>query len=349
MKGGEAASQKEQSVKLNIQKTIANSQTTLPVVGVLSVLLWIVLPTTSDGAAFMGEEYGLWRFVPKTLQEGCEALGLGLLCAALAVYMMVELNSRNILLRVSSRMLSCMLAILLTISVAYHGFQPGYVVLLLSLLSFFSLFAAYQHPDPILSFEVFLYLSVASLVFPKLVWLAPLYWLMQGYFQAFSFRSVVASLLALLMTYWLYAGVAAMSGHFALFMAHAQTAVRFHAGDYHLVDYRDVVTFLFVVLLFVVGTIDFYLHRYLDRVRTRIQYDALCLYGGVLIVLICLQPQYADVLMPLLLVSTSMVFGHFFALTHTRFSHICCLVLLLLAVMTVAVQYVCDAHFHLIF
>lgn len=336
-------------MKLNIQKTIANSQTTLPVVGVLSVLLWIVLPQTSRETAFTGEEYGLWRFVPQAWQEGHETLGLGLLCAALAVYMMVELNSRNILLRVSSRMLSCMLAILLTLSVAYHGFHPGSVVMLLSLLSFFPLFTAYQRPDPILSFEVFLCLSVASLAFPKLVWLVPLYWLMQGYFQAFSFRCFVASLLALFMVYWLYAGVSAMTGHFSMFIAHTKAAVGFHVGDYQSVDYRDVVTFLFVVLLFVVGTIDFYLHRYLDRVRTRIHYDAICLYGGVVIVLICLQPQYADVLMPLLLVSTSMVFGHFFALTHTKFSHICCLILLLLAVVVVAVQYVCDAHLHLIF
>ncbi|MDE5549991.1 MAG: hypothetical protein K2I99_01350, partial [Bacteroidaceae bacterium] len=252
-------------MKLNIQKTIANSQTTLPVVGVLSVLLWIVLPATSQETAFTSEEYGLWRFVPLAWQEGHDALGLGLLCAALAVYMMVELNSRNILLRVSSRMLSCMLAILLTISVAYHGFHPGSAVLLLSLLSFFPLFTAYQRPDPILSFEVFLCLSLASLVFPKLVWLVPLYWLMQGYFQAFSFRCFVASLLALFMIYWLYAGVSAMMGHFSMFIEHAKTAVGFHVGDYRSVDYRDVVTFLFVTLLFVTGTIDFYLHRYLDR------------------------------------------------------------------------------------
>ena len=336
-------------MKLNIQKTVANSQTTLPVVGVVSVLLWLVLPVTSGSSEFMSEEYGLWRFVPKALQEGYGAVGIGMLCAAVAVYMMVELNNKNILLRVSSRMLGSMLAMLLAITVTCHGFQPGCVVLLLMLMSLFPLFTAYQHPDPTLSFEVFLLLSLASLVVPKLVWLVPLYWLILGYFRAFSVRCFMASLLTLFMTYWLYAGFSAMSGRFHVFMEHMEAMMRFHSGDYHLVDYRDLVTFCFLVLLYVTGTVDFYAHRYLDRVHTRILYDAVCLYGGAVIVLICLQPQYIDVLMPLLLMSAAMVFGHFFTLTHTKFSQIYCLILMLLAVVVVAVQYACDAHLHLLF
>lgn len=322
---------------------------TLPVVGGVAALLWMVAPTSLTMEPLEGAEYGFWRIVPKAMQEGYGALGWGFLCAALAVYMMVELNNKNLLLRVSSRMLGSMLGILLTVAVAYHVFQPGSVVMLLVLLSFFPLFASYQRPEPAFSFRSFLLLSLASLFFPKLVWFVPLFWQMQWLFRTLSFRSFLASLMAVFTVYWLFAGFAALIGRFPLFLEHVRAMVSFHPGDYLGLDYRKVVTFFFLVLLFVVGSIDNYAHRYLDRVRTRIIYDAICLMGAVVIVLICVQPQYADVLMPLLLMCTAMVFGHFFTLTHTRFSHICCLILSLLTVAVCTIQYVCDSQLRLTF
>lgn len=322
---------------------------TLPVVGGVAALLWLVTPASLAESEFESGEYGLWRFVPEEMQKGYGALGWGVLCAALAVYMMVELNNKNLLLRVSSRMLGSMLGILLTVAVAYHAFQPGCVVMLLLQLSFFPLFASYQRPEPPLSFRSFLLLSLASLVFPKLVWLVPLFWQIQWFFRTLSFRSFLASLMAVFTVYWMFAGIAALMGGFPLFLEHVKAMVSFHPGDYQRLDYREVVTFFFLMLLFVIGTIDNYAHSYLDRVRTRIIYDAVCLMGGVVAVLICVQPQYADVLMPLLLMNTAMVFGHFFTLTHTRFSHICCLILALLAVAVWALQYVCDSQLRLFF
>lgn len=322
---------------------------TLPVVGGVAALLWMVAPASLTREVFAGAEYGFWRFVPAAMQEGYGALGWGFLCAALAVYMLVELNNKNLLLRVSSRMLGSMLGILLTVAVAYHAFQPGCVVMLLVLLSFFPLFASYQRPDPALSFRSFLVLSLASLVFPKLVWFVPLFWQIQWLFRALSFRSFLASLMAVFTVYWIFAGFAALTGGFLLFVEHVRAMSDFHPGDYQGLDYRDMVTFFFLVLLFLIGVIDNYAHSYLDRVRTRIIYDAICLMGGVVVVLICLQPQYAVVLMPLLLMNTAMVFGHFFTLTHTRFSHICCLVLALMAVAVWALRYVCDSHLRLIY
>ena len=329
----------KKDVRLNFQKSITNSQATLPVVSALMLLLWLLLPPVGQPVDFTTPDYGIWKFVPTFLQRGYVTLGIGALCAALAVYGMAELNNANVLLRVSSRMLSSVLAILLGMAVMCHPFQPGMVLMLLSLLSFFPLFAMYQTPSPFLAFLTYLALSVASLFFPKLLWIVPFYWLIQSYFRSLTLRCLVASILATILPYWVYAAIAALMLHWEDFLLHFQEMISFQMYDYTQIPLRHLFTFGLVFLLFAIGSIDFYLQQYRDRTRTRTIYRALIIYGVVLLMGMVAQPQYFITLFPLFLLSTAILFGHFFALTHTRFSHICCIVVMLLVLMDFIAQY----------
>lgn len=326
-------------MKLSFQKSIAGSQVTLPVVSSAVFILWFLLTPVQPSQPFSTFDYGLWEYVPSFLQEGYWALGIGAFCAALAVYLMAELNNANVLLRVNSRMLSSMLAILLFLAVLSHRFQPGDVVMLLSLTSFFPLFATYQQTNPLLTFISFLLVSGASLVFPKLLWLVPVYWIILGYFRAFSFRCFLASILAVMVPYWFYGGIAVLADAFTGFLLHCQEVISFQLYDYTQLDVRNLILYAFVMILFLTGAIDFYLHQYMDKTRTRIIYKSLIVYGVAVAIGIGVQPQYIATLLPLLLLTTSIVFGHFFTLTHTRFTHIYCIVLMVLAVAVLVVQY----------
>lgn len=332
----------KKDVRLDFQKSIANSQATLPIVGGLTFILWFVLPPLHSSISYSASDYGLWHYVPSFLQEGYWTLVISAILAAWAVYLLAELNNANVLLRVNSRMLSSMLSLLLCLMVLCHGFQPGMVVMLLSLMSFFPLFSSYQSSMPQPPFVASLLVSIASLVFPKWLWMMLVYWFILGLFRALSLRSFVSSLLALILPYWLYGGVAFLTSTFPDFMIHLQMMADFQRGDYGQLEFRDVVTFLFVVLLFVVGAVDFSVHQFMDKTRTRIIYNSLISYGVFIIIGVCVQPQYLWVLLPLLMLPTSIVFGHFFTLTYTKFSHICCIVLMVLAVAVLVVQYLPD-------
>lgn len=334
-------------MKLSFQRNIASNQATLPVLAVMVFVLWFVFSPQQPPFSFSTSDYGVWKLMPSFLQEGYLALGLGAICAALAVYLMAELNNANVLLRVNSRMLSSMMAILLGLAVVCHRFQPGGMVMVLSLMSFFPLFSSYQQPIPILTFITYLLVSIASLVFPKLLWLVPVYWGIQGYFRAFSFRCFVASILAVLLPYWFYGGIAMLADSPSDFLIHCQEVVSFQEYDYTLLDIRNLILYSFILLLFVTGVIDFRIHRFMDKTRTRIIYNALINYGMIIAVWIAVQPQYFCTLLLLLLIPTSIVFGHFFTLTHTKFSHIYCLVLLVLAVAVLVVQSLPDDFLHL--
>jgi hypothetical protein len=325
----------KKDVKLSFQKSIATSQATLPVVVAVGFVLWFVLPTVNSQ---LSTDYGLWHHVPPSLQSGYWALGIGAACAALAVYLTAELNNANVLLRVNSRMLSSMLAILLCLATVCHPFQPGSVVMVLFLMSLFPLFASYQQPNPFLTLLTYLLVSVASLVFPRLLWLVPVYWLIQGYLRSFSLRCCIASLLAVMLPYWLYGGIAVLTDTLADFLTHLQAVITFQVFDYTHCDLRTLILYSFILLLLVTGIIDFYLHQFLDKTRTRIIYNSLIIYGIIFALWIALQPQYFTTLFPLLLIPTSILFGHFFTLTHTRFTHIYCLLLMVLAVAVLVVQ-----------
>ena len=214
------------------------------------------------------------------------------------------------------------------------------VVMLLSLLSFFPLFATYQMPHPMPTFVAYLLLSVASLIFPKLLWMVSAYWGLQIYLRAFSFRCLVASLLAILLPYWFYGGIAVITSSLPDLVAHARAVIDFQWYGYATLNRNDLLTFAFVLLLFLSGTIDFYLHSFLDKTRTRILHHVIILHGLFVTFLQCLMPQYVSIFLPLLLVDAAILFGHFFTLTHTRFSHLYNLFLLALALLVVAAQYV---------
>ncbi len=325
-------------VRFNFQQRITSSQATLPISGLIAVILWLLLPIQPIPYSFSDANYGLWRLMPSFLLEGYTSLALSAGCAVLAVYMMAELNNANVLLRVNSRMLASMLAVLLAIVGIGHKFQPTHIIMLIMLLSYFPLFATYQQPNPLLTLLTYLLLSTASLFFPKLIWLTPIYWLIQSYLRALSLRCFMASLIAVLLPYWVYGGIAVLTDHFPDYWTHLQQVIDFHWGNYAQLPLNDVLLFAFMVILFITGTIDFINNQYLDKTRTRIIYNTLIFHGLSIIILLCLQPQYFWTLHTLLMIDTSILFGHFFALTHTRFSHIYCLVLLLLTLFVLAAQ-----------
>jgi hypothetical protein len=333
------------NVILNFQKKIAGSQAVLPVAGVMMWVFWFVLPPIHPFPNGVGLDYGLWGFLPSFLREGQVALWLSFGCAVLAVYLLAELNNANVLLRVSARTLSAAMAILLAVSVPCHQAQgPGCVLMVCSLLSFFPLFTTYQLPNPMHTFMAYLLLSMASLVFPKLLWLVPVYWHIQGYFRALSFRCFLASVMATILPYWFYGGMAILTGTLDGFVAHVMTVIDVSGYEGFSLDGRDLLMFIFLVLTFILGSVDFYINRYMDKTRVRIIYNAMIIHGIAIIAFMVIQPQLFWTFLPILLVDAAVLFGHFFTLTHTRFSHISCIVWSLLAVAVVAAQYLCNEH-----
>lgn len=325
-------------MQLEFQKKIASGQFTLHFVSILSLILWISLPMAEHQDSAAGE-FGLWRFVSayfsgNTIRQ-CLAMGL----SALTVYLIAELTNTNVLLRISSRMLSSLYAYFLGIIMCLHILEPGHVVVIFSLLSFFTLFATYQSPSPVLTFLTYLSLSVGSLFFPKILWLIPTYWISQGDMRSWSARCLLASVFGAILPYWLFFAIASCyEGGVELFVATCSQMVDFKMPDYSSFRLVDVLLMTYLFIFFAVGFINFRLSSYLDKTRVRILYNIISAHALVMFLFLLLMPHCFHNILPLCLVDVAIVGGHYVSLTYNKFSHIYCLVMLALSIALVVAQ-----------
>lgn len=283
------------------------------------------LPVTALYAVAVCLACGLWQ----------HRLWLQLAALAVSTYLMVLANNRHGLIRIYSRMVSC--AYLMLWMAACYLFPSAEAGLIAVCLAAFHtiLFHAYQDKQSMATvYYAFCFIGIASLPFVQVLWLVPVLWvLLATKVLAMSARTFVASLLGLLTPYWLGGayyiyryGLQAAADHFA---ALARWAPLCRLGDLTL---PRLLTLSLVALLGMVGIVHFLRTSYRDKIRTRMIYEYLMVLEGALVVYIVLQPQFADQLLPALIVTTAPLIGHYAALSEGRIANIAFMVIVALLV-----------------
>lgn len=327
-------------MRLQFQKTISTSSKSFPIAIVVAVLLWLFLPVSS-----VPSFYGKPAYWPMLLGlSPFNQLTGGAIVAILAVYIMVELNHTHILLRVSSRMLGSVLVLLLAIAIPLHVLQQSDVVLITVLLAYSPLFASYQNPLPSLAFATMFLMSLASLLVPEWLFMVPFYVLLQAFLRAFTLQTLMASLLGLLLPYWFWAAWAVHTDNLPIIWEHFRSlqdvfSQPFSLSPFFVTPCPPAPLLFFMLLLFLVGTFDLFQHQFLDKTRTRSILKAVVYHGFAIIGLMLLLPHRHLLFFPAFVVDTAILFGHFFTLTYTRFSHILNIVLLFCALLSVYFYY----------
>ena len=248
------------------------------------------------------------------------SMGGGLLASFLAIWLMAELNNQFALLRIRSRMLSTLLMLLLAASPMLHDLSFSHLVLIAAILAYFNLFATYQRPQATThTFLIYFLLAVASIVFPQLLMLVPVWWVAQLMLRSLSFRSWIASLLGLVTPYWLVLTAAYCTDRLPLLRDQLTTGWTPAATSLSLLQLGES---LAVGILFLIGTIDFLLRKHLDKTRTRNFFYVAILIGIASFALLAFYPQHFDNIFPLVLIGTAMLGGHFAALSYGRLQNI---------------------------
>lgn len=165
-----------------LQNKIAESTWTLPIVSVFVALCWL-LP--------FGHR---WE----------EPVGLGV--CVLTTYVLLELNTANALLRVRSRMVSVVYLLLVCLCGWLHVFNLTCLAALCIVLSFYTLFQTYEQVEAVFpTFHAYLFIALASLVWPPLLWLALIQWWNQTIFlRSMSWRGLWAAILGAFTPYFFW-------------------------------------------------------------------------------------------------------------------------------------------------
>ncbi len=314
----------------SFQRTIATSKFTLPVVVLLSAVAWFL----SDGgqAHSSYDDYGLWRLLPEVVKTGALSVVLSFVLSMMAVYFMTELNNTFVLLRISSRMLGSMLAVLLALSPFFHSLTPAHVLLVLLLLSLFPLFLSYQQQGSMAYiFVAYMLLSVASLLFPKILLALPCYWSAQIALRSFNPRTLAASLIGVVVPYWIAFSLAYVNDCLPEFFFGFIDGFGFSLPDYSVWTMSQLLMALYTLLLALVGVFDFYAHGNQDKTRTRVYLNVVVMFAVVSFLLLVWETSHFVLFYPLVLITTSVLAGHHIAQSYSRFDNIYTLVVCLLA------------------
>ena len=250
-------------------------------------------------------------------------LQLGLVAAT--TYLLAELNNFHSLLRTYSRMVSCsFLALMCIYAFLFSDIIIGITALSTTLMYTF-MFQCYQYRNAVnMTYLAFLSIGMCSMFFVHILYFVPLLWISMAIFLfSMTLRTFMASLVGLITPYWFAVLAYVYLNRIGDLTAHFTALAEFRPlFDYTCLSENSILTFIFVVVLFIIGTTHYIRQNYQDKIKIRMFYNIFILISLAAIIFIILQPQHYNALMGVLMISVSPIIGHFVALTSTRFTNI---------------------------
>lgn len=299
------------------QNRIAESRWALPICAAYTLLICLISGLFSEG---------IWAQLALT---------------AIATLLMVELNNRNSLIRIYSRMVSCSFLVMTMMTPHKIESIDGCLVSMCFVAFYLALCNAYQDKKATgYVLWAFAAIGVASIVWIQILLFIPVLWVLTATnILAMSLRTFVTSILGVIMPYWFLSAYYIYIGDIMPIVDHIATIANFEPlFIYKNCSINDFLPLCFIILLAITGSIHFLRTSYKDKIRTRMIYEMFITMSVATIVLILLQPQHANIATHLLIISTAPLIGHFLALTSTKITNIASLAIMATALVITALN-----------
>lgn len=238
-------------------------------------------------------------------------------------YVLIQLNNTFGLIRTRASVQTSAYYILFAACPVLQNLYPGVVATLLFILAIYLLFATYQKARSSgYLFHTFLFIGLASLIFPHITLLAPVLLMGAFNFQSLNLRSFCAAILGWSVPYWFLLGHAYYYDNMALLYQPFIELATFYPIRFSDFQTWQLVTLGYSFILFLVGTIHSFAQSYKDKIRARVHLRFFILLNVFIYLLIFLQPVHCTNLLPLLFIGVSILVSHMFVLTKSRGSNI---------------------------
>lgn len=304
---------------MRFQNKVASSTLTLPTVIVYAVVVCLVTGMFT---------HVVWMSLP---------------AIAASTFCMMEMNNRNILLRIRSRMVSASY-LALTLMTGYVLTDVGASMIQLCVvgMTFLLMMTLQDRRSQGIVFYVFVLLGLASLSWVRILWLVPLILVMMvSPLYSMSFRSLSAMILGLLMPYALFGAYRFYLNDYTWWVTKFIPLYDVSAFlEYGSVSVGEICSFFVMIVLILAGTFHFIKYSYEDKIRVRMLYWMQIVMAWFLVTLIALFPLYANHFLPMLCVPAAVLSAHFFAHTSTKISNAFFIVILFLVVIVTVLQLV---------
>ena len=252
-------------------------------------------------------------------------------CFILSVLLVMRINSKNLLIRIYSRSVSVAFIFLSCAAVFLFPSLAGGIVQLCCIAALMLLFDSYQDQTAVGSvYYAFLLLGIGSMFDAHVIFYLPLLWFMMKIIvYSLSWRTFFASLLGLATPYWFMCGwlLWQKDGDFqAIVNLFAVQDILQFPFDFGSVTLACLLLMAFTTLLMVIGSMHFIHSSFRDKIRVRQIYYGFITLGIFSLALWVLQP-HNELAIRMLILTTSPLIGHYWALTNSRLTNIICIIL----------------------
>lgn len=201
-----------------------------------------------------------------------------------------------------------------------HAVSPGLEATIFLVMALHFLMKSYRSPYPQMEvMHTFVMLGIGCILYPKLIYLIPVFMVGSYLCMSMDMRSFWAALLGWAVPFSFLLCYAFAVQDISFFVSRFLGIVDF--GTFGVgYDYWQLPVFLLLLVLLVVGATHFYTTNLEDRLRTRLYLNFLVILSTVLLVAVLVQPQDAESLFPLAAAPVSLLAGRYFSLTLSRVS-----------------------------
>lgn len=295
-----------------LQNHIAGSVFTLPVCAIVAAVLWWI-PEQCGRESFSGFVFDVPR-------------GIAFALMVVATCVLIEMNNRNLLLRIRSRLVSSTWLIAMAVIPSTHIYSKGLVAAVCVAASLYVLFFTYQKREcQINTFHWALLVGVGCIFVPHVIGFLLLFlWYQIGFLRSMSLRSFCAALVGCIFPLCLWVGYWLIQNDYTELYAWLDTLLAYDPialENYLVLTVQQVASWGLITLLGLFGAIHYLNTSYNDRIQVRMLLYILTCQFFVVEAFVCLQPQHLDAMLPVLMVTASPLIAHFFTLTSSWFTN----------------------------
>lgn len=310
-----------------LQSQVTAGRWTLPLVVFLCTLCWVLtfflLPDLTPSLDKEGSST-IWQSIRSLLFPSWADRIVSYLVYAFIGYFLIELNNRFTIIRMRASVQTAIYFLLITVCPEMHLLYAGDIAALTILISIYFLFKSYQQSQASGNlFYSFFFIGAGSIFFPQITVLS-LPWLLAAYrFQSLNPRSFCGAILGWMLPYWMLFGHAFFYGEMEMFYRPFYDLATFgNIFNFEVLQPWEFATLGFLLVLYIVSTAHCIIAGFEDKIRTRAYLQFLVELTAFLFLLIALQPILCNDLLPLLMISSSILIGHLFALTNSKTSNV---------------------------
>ena len=270
-------------------------------------------------------------------------------CFVLSVLLVMRINSKNLLIRIYSRSVSVAFIFLSCAAVHLFPSWTGGVVQLCFIATLLFLYDSYQDKTTVdKAYFAFLLLGIATMLDVHVLFYLPLVWfVMTVIVYSLSWRTFLASLLGLATPYWFMIGWLLWRKEEnldTLFSLFARQDILQFPFDFETIPILTRLVIIFIAVMMVIGSLHFIHSSSRDKIRVRQLYYSFIIIGFYSLALLVLQPQN-ELAFRMLIIATSPLIGHYWALTNSRISNIIiCTLSIALILLTVHNLWISSYH-----